>query len=145
VKSSIEDTADSFQTAIGRDVQASSSYHSGRVERPSTKSLHYIVEPDSSLDPDDSDAQGLEFVSPPLPIEELLSDLNKVKAWADKTGCYTNDSTGLHINVSVPGWSGDLNQLDYVKLALLLGDEFVLSFIWSYWQYLCQISHGQNS
>jgi hypothetical protein len=126
-ETSIEDVADSFQTAIGRDVQASSSYHSGRVERPSTKSLHYIVEPDSSLDPDDSDAQGLEFVSPPLPIEELLSDLNKVKAWADKTGCYTNDSTGLHINVSVPGWSGDLNQLDYVKLALLLGDEFVLS------------------
>jgi hypothetical protein len=42
------------------------------------------VEPDSSLDPDDSDDQGLEFVSPPLPIEELLSDLNKVKAWADR-------------------------------------------------------------
>jgi hypothetical protein len=126
-ETSIEEVADSFQTAIGRDVQASSSYHSGRVERPSTKSLHYIVEPDSSLDPDDSDAQGLEFVSPPLPIEELLSDLNKVKAWADKTGCYTNASTGLHINVSVPGWSGDLNQLDYVKLAVLLGDEFVLS------------------
>jgi hypothetical protein len=124
---SVEDTADSFQAAVGRDVKASSSYHSGRVERPSTRSLHYIVEPDASLDPDDSDDQGLEFVSPPLPIEELLSDLNKVKAWADRTGCYTNDSTGLHINVSVPGWSGDLNQLDYVKLALLLGDEFVLS------------------
>jgi hypothetical protein len=125
-ETSIEEVADSFQTAIGRDVQASSAYHSGRVERPSTKSLHYIVEPDSSLDPDDRDAQGLEFVSPPLPIEELLSDLNKVKAWADKTGCYTNASTGLHINVSVPGWDGDMNKLDYVKLAVLLGDEFVL-------------------
>lgn len=123
---SIEDTANSFQAAIGRDVKASSSYHSGRVERPSTRSLHYIVEPDSSLDPDSSDDQGLEFVSPPLPIEELLSDLNKVKAWADRTGCYTNDSTGLHINVSVPGWTTGTDQLDYVKLALLLGDEFVL-------------------
>jgi putative chitinase len=123
---SIEDTANSFQAAVGRDVKASGSYHSGRVERPSTKSLHYIVEPDSSLDPDDSDDQGLEFVSPPLPIEELLSDLNKVKAWADSTGCYTNDSTGLHINVSVPGWTQGTDQLDYVKLALLLGDEFVL-------------------
>jgi hypothetical protein len=123
---SVEDTADSFQAAVGRDVKASSSYHSGRVERPSTRSLHYIVEPDASLDPDDSDDQGLEFVSPPLPIEELLSDLNKVKAWADKTGCYTNDSTGLHINVSVPGWTQGTDQLDYVKLALLLGDEFVL-------------------
>jgi hypothetical protein len=122
----VEQVADEFSHAIGREVRASENYHSGRVERPSTKSLHYIVEPDGSLDPDDSNDAGLEFVSPPLPIEELLSDLNKVKAWADKTGCYTNDSTGLHINVSVPGWSGDYNQLDYVKLAVLLGDEFVL-------------------
>ena len=123
---SIEDVADSFRDAVGRPILASSSYHSGRVERPSTKNLQYIVEPDGSLNPDDSDDQGLEFVSPPLPIEELLSDLNKVKAWADKTGCYTNDSTGLHINVSVPGWTQGTDQLDYVKLALLLGDEFVL-------------------
>lgn len=125
-ETSIEDVADSFQEAIGRKVQASSSYHSGRVDRPSTKSLHYIVEPDGSLSPDDSNDQGLEFVSPPLPIDELLNDLNKVKAWADRTGCYTNDSTGLHINVSVPGWSGGNEKLDYVKLALLLGDKHVL-------------------
>ena len=125
-EASIEQVADSFSEAIDRPVQASSSYHSGSVQRPSTKSLHYIVEPDGSLDPDDGNDQGLEFVSPPLPIEELLSDLNKVKSWADRTGCYTNDSTGLHINVSVPGWTGGTDQLDYVKLALLLGDEFVL-------------------
>jgi hypothetical protein len=123
---SIEEVADSFRDAVGRPILASTSYHSGRVERPSTKNLQYIVEPDGSLNPDDSDDRGLEFVSPPLPIEELLSDLNKVKAWADRTGCYTNDSTGLHINVSVPGWTGGTDQLDYVKLALLLGDEFVL-------------------
>jgi hypothetical protein len=125
-EASIEEVADSFRDAVGRPILASTSYHSGRVERPSTKNLQYIVEPDSSIDVDDNDDQGLEFVSPPLPIEELLSDLNKVKAWADKTGCYTNDSTGLHINVSVPGWTQGTDQLDYVKLALLLGDEFVL-------------------
>jgi hypothetical protein len=125
-EASIEEVADSFRDAVGRPILASTSYHSGRVERPSTKNLQYIVEPDSSIDVDDNNDQGLEFVSPPLPIEELLSDLNKVKAWADKTGCYTNDSTGLHINVSVPGWTGGTDQLDYVKLALLLGDEFVL-------------------
>ena len=123
---SIEEVADSFENAIGRTVKSSSSYHSGNVDRPSTKKLHYLVEPDGSLDPDDSNDRGLEFVSPPLPIDELLSDLNKVKAWADRTGCYTNDSTGLHINVSVPGWSGGNEQLDYVKLALLLGDKHVL-------------------
>lgn len=125
-ETSIEDVADSFSNAVGRPVQASGSYHSGSVQRPSTKNPHYIVEPDGSIDVDDRDDRGLEFVSPPLPIEELLSDLNKVKAWADKTGCYTNDSTGLHINVSVPGWTAGSNQLDYVKLAVLLGDEHVL-------------------
>jgi len=54
----------------------------------------------------------------------MISDLNKVKAWAKQRGCYTNDSTGLHINVSVPGFDND--KLDYVKLALLLGDQYVL-------------------
>jgi hypothetical protein len=60
-----------------------------------------------------------------MPIDEMISDLNKVKAWADKTGCYTNDSTGLHINVSVPNYS--IDRLDYVKLAILMGDERVLN------------------
>lgn len=123
---SIEDAADSFSRAIGREVEASGNYHSRSVERPSATKLHYVVEPDGSLEADDDEDGGLEFVSPALPIDELLDDLKKVKAWADKTGCYTNDSTGLHINVSVPAWQGDLSKLDYVKLAVLMGDEYVL-------------------
>jgi hypothetical protein len=123
---SVEDAADSFSRAVGREVQASQNYHSRSVTRPSATELHYVVEPDGSLSPDDDSDGGLEFVSPALPIDELLSDLKKVKAWADKTGCYTNDSTGLHINVSVPAWQGDLSKLDYVKLAVLMGDEYVL-------------------
>ena len=67
---------------------------------------------------------GLEFVSPPLPIDQLFDDLKKVQAWAKKNKITTNYSTGLHINVSVPEFSRD--KLDYVKLALLLGDEYVL-------------------
>lgn len=124
---SIEDAADSFSRAIGREVQASQNYHSRSVERPSASKLHYVVEPDGSLEADEPEDGGLEFVSPALPIDELLDDLKKVKAWADKTGCYTNDSTGLHINVSVPAWQGDLSKLDYVKLAVLMGDEYVLA------------------
>ncbi len=123
---SIEDAADSFSRAIGREVEASGNYHSRSVARPSATKLHYVVEPDGSLEADDDEDGGLEFVSPALPIDELLDDLKKVKAWADKTGCYTNDSTGLHINVSVPKWQGDLSKLDYVKLAVLMGDEYVL-------------------
>ena len=123
---SIQDAADSFSNAIGKEVQASDNYHSRSITRPSATELHYVVEPDGSLEADDDNDGGLEFVSPALPIDELLDDLKKVKAWADKFGCYTNDSTGLHINVSVPKWQGDLQNLDYVKLAILMGDEYVL-------------------
>ena len=115
----IDAVADDFSNSIGRPVNASSSYHGARREPG-----HYVVEPDGSLDPDDSDDSGLEFVSPPLPLSELLDDLTKVKAWADRENCYTNSSTGLHINISVPNFS--LEKLDYVKLALLLGDKYVL-------------------
>ena len=123
---SIQDAADSFSNAIGKEVQASDNYHSRSITRPSATELHYVVEPDGSLEADDDNDGGLEFVSPALPIDELLDDLKKVKVWADKFGCYTNDSTGLHINVSVPKWQGDLQNLDYVKLAILMGDEYVL-------------------
>ena len=118
----IEEVADEFREAIGRKVNWSDSYHGGKRE-PNT----YVVEPDGSLNPDDSDDAGLEFVSPPLPIDDMISDLNKVKAWADQRGCYTSAAakTGLHINVSVPNFDND--KLDYVKLALLLGDEYVLN------------------
>jgi hypothetical protein len=54
----------------------------------------------------------------------MLNDLNETVVWAKEYGCYTNNSTGLHMNVSVPNYSRE--KLDFVKLALLLGDEYVL-------------------
>ena len=124
-ETSIADVAEEFSQAVGRPVKASTSYHDYGVERPAPGKNFYVVEPDGSLEPDDSDDAGLEFVSPPLPIDEMMSDLNKVKKWADRMGCYTNKSTGLHINISVPNY--DLDRLDFVKLALLMGDEYVLN------------------
>lgn len=116
----IEQVASEFEDAIGRSVYHSTSYH-GAHRSPTA----YSLEPDGSLDPENAEDAGLEFISPPLPVSEMLEDLKKVKAWAAKRGCYTNKSTGLHINISVPNYS--LRNLDYVKLALLLGDEYVLS------------------
>ena len=114
----IDNVAESFSDAIGRPCNASSDYHGVRKEG------EYTVEPDGSLDPDDSDDTGLEFVSPPLPLTELVADLTDVVQWADSYGCYTNDSTGLHMNVSVPSFSNQ--KLDYTKLAILLGDDYIL-------------------
>lgn len=118
-EANVEEVADEFSHAIQRKINWSTNYH-GAKRAPD----RYVVEPDGSLDPDDDDDAGLEFVSPPLKLDEILDDLDKVKAWADKRGCYTNKSTGLHINVSVPGLTTE--SLDYVKLALLLGDKYVL-------------------
>lgn len=115
---SIEAVGDEFSDAIGKRVYSSTSYHGARRSEDA-----YSLEPDSSINAGSGEA-GLEFISPPMPVDEMFDDLRKVKAWAKKRGCYTNKSTGLHINVSIPNYS--LDNLDYVKLAVLLGDKYVL-------------------
>jgi hypothetical protein len=112
----IDAVAESFSDAIGRPVTVSKSYH-GATRRAG----HYAVEPDSSIEGDDGES-GLEFVSPPLPIPEMIEDIAKVAKWASQIGAYTNSSTGLHMNVSVP----NIEDLDYVKLAMFLGDNYIL-------------------
>ena len=113
---SIDAVADDFSQAIGRPVNAASSYHGGRREAG-----HYVVEPDGSLQGDRGET-GLEFVSPVLTVPEMLADIDKVAKWASRAGAYTNSSTGLHMNVSVP----NQQNLDYVKLAMFLGDNYIL-------------------
>jgi len=114
----LENLADEFSDAIGRKVHYSTGYHGG----PRTSDA-YTIEPDSSLSGSGDDA-GLEFISPPLPIDEALADVKKIKEWADDKGAYTNRTTGLHMNVSVPGFNQE--NLDFVKLTLLLGDKYLL-------------------
>ena len=110
--------ASELQNYVMHDVDYSTSYHGGYKTNDA-----YMIEPDSSITPDDVGA-GIEVVSPPLPLEEAFDELKNVLAWADTKDAYTNRSTGLHINVSVPGYSTD--KLDFVKLALLSGDKYVL-------------------
>jgi hypothetical protein len=116
-----EDIGTSLQDAIDMPVKVSSNYHS-----TTRKEGRWIVEPDSSLDPDDSEDFGLEIVSPPLPLLTALEKLQEVTDWANNPSegnAYTNQSTGLHMGVSVPYKGGDV---DYLKLILFLGDEYVL-------------------
>jgi hypothetical protein len=116
----IGDIASSFSAALHRPYNYSTTYHGAK--RDPNK---YTIEPDGSLDADNSGDSGLEFISPPLPINELINDLKKVKKWAKRSGCYTNGSCGLHMNVSIPGFN--IDKLDYVKLAILSGDIYVLN------------------
>lgn len=81
----------------------------------------WVIEPDSSIE-GRGYAVGIELVSPPLPLTKALKALNEVITWMRSVGAETNDSTGLHINISVP----NMKQIDLVKLALFMGERHVL-------------------
>ena len=109
-----------FRQAVGMKTIKSGSYHG--ITKPNDA---YVIEPDSSLSPTrGKGGEGLEFVSPPLDIPTMIDQINKVKAWAKDGNAYTNEKTGLHMNISIPGYR--LDKLDFVKLALFLGDKYIL-------------------
>lgn len=114
-----EKNRDSFSAAVGKPVRLSSGYH-----RAIRTVASYIMEPDSSLKGNNGEP-GIEFISPPQPIASMIEDLYKVAKWMKTVGAYTNDTTGLHINVSVPNYS--IENLDFIKLVLLVGDHYVLN------------------
>lgn len=119
-----DDITASFEAAVGRPVQVSTGYHDRKISRQTVGDEFYIAEPDSSIDTDDDDDSGLEFVSP-LSINDMITDLRKVADWCNAGNAYTNKSTGLHMNISIPNY--DQAKLDFVKLAILMGDNHVSS------------------
>lgn len=116
----IETVAEDFRDVVSSNVKVNTSYHGSKKD-----GVSYYIEPDSSVDdPDDEGDAGLEFVSPPLPLSKMLQDMKNIIEWANDYGCYTNTACGLHMNVSIE--DVDHSQLDYVKLALFVGDNYIL-------------------
>lgn len=116
--------AASISSALGAMVKVGG-YHD--VDRRNQESDGFwILETDSSLDANNRNEAGLELVSPPLKLDAMKKAIGLVAEWADSVGAYTgkHNKTGLHMNVSVPGYRQ--SKLDFVKLALLLGDNHVL-------------------
>ena len=91
------------------------SYHESRK-----KLDRWYIEPDGSLEPNDGDTS-CEIVGPPTPAAKAMQDLRSFYSLANSLKLYTNSSTGLHVNVSVP------DSLDVLKLAVFLGDQYVLA------------------
>ena len=104
-----------LEQTMGRKVTVFKRYH----ERPKNMTDWYI-EPDGSLIADNDGDGTAEVVSPPLPAKDAVTALKNFFAMAAKMGIYTNNSTGLHINVSIP------DTLDILKLAVFTGDQYVL-------------------
>ena len=113
-----ERLADDLHEKLGIRTKVSGGYHNATRDDET-----WIFEPDSSLDSDDSDNMAVEIISPPMPLEECLKKMEDFFTWAESNGAYSNSSTGFHMGVSLPHRGG---AVDYVKLALFLGDEHVL-------------------
>ena len=85
-----------------------------------TKKLdRWYIEPDGSLRPNQGD-YAAEVVSPPLKADAAMAALRTWYQKAQELNFYTNNSTGLHINVSIP------DKIDVLKLAVFSGDQHVL-------------------
>ena len=116
----INDVANQIEGAIGMRVKGSSGYHSAKRGND-----YFILEPDSSIDSDESEGEaGLELVSPPMPLAQCLEYLDSVFKWANAYGCRTDSSTGFHMGISIPGQT--MENVDHLKFTLFLGDEYVL-------------------
>ena len=115
---------DGFKSAVKTDVVHSNLVYHG-VERSDGNYQDWIIEPDVTIQTVDKNSVGLEFISPAKLIPDTLANLENLVAWAKSYGCTTNASTGLHINVSIPDY--DRTKLDYINLALFLGDDYILS------------------
>jgi hypothetical protein len=108
-----------LEQVTGMPVEVGYGYHS-KKRVPD----EYVLEPDGSLSPDESGDFGLELVSPPMPLNKAIEQLEAIIDWANSSGyAYTNSSTGLHMGISIPFKGGDV---DYLKLILFMGDQYVL-------------------
>ena len=117
-RNSYRDGADflkaNLKDVYGDNMEIFTGYHQA------TKKLdRWYIEPDGSLRPSGDDYSA-EVVSPPLPAEKAMAALKTWYQKAKQLKLYTNGSTGLHINVSIPG------NLDVLKLAVFSGDTYVL-------------------
>ena len=80
------------------------------------------IVPDGSVQGSD-DGVGIELVSPPLPVQQGLEDLESCFRWMVKREVETNSTTGIHLNISIPNLR---SKLDPLKLILFMGEEHVL-------------------
>ena len=97
------------------DMTVFNSYHESRK-----KLDRWYIEPDGSLKPNKHDTS-CEIVGPPTPAAKAMQDLRSFYSLANTLHLYTNSSTGLHVNISIP------DTLDVLKLAVFLGDQYVLA------------------
>jgi len=95
----------------------------------------WYIEPDSSINSNDVSMSGAtwsecsdiptEIVSPVFSsLNEGLQNMEKVFSWMNSNS-YTNDSTGLHVTLSIKGKNQD--DYDYLKMILFFDENYIAS------------------
>lgn len=119
---SANEIKEAIEAVTSKDAIVSGSYHT--TEKDGTS---YYIEPDGSIEPGDDQTLYFtaEVVSPPMPAMQMLNEMETVLTMLmQQFGADTNKTTGLHVGVSIAGLK--THEVDYVKLALFLGDNYVL-------------------
>jgi gamma-glutamylcyclotransferase (GGCT)/AIG2-like uncharacterized protein YtfP len=104
------------------DIIVFDEYHGGHPAVKKKPNFWYIEpDPTVTVKDDNNDDESMEFVGPPLPVNLATAALDKFYK-AAKNNFYTgqDENTGVHINIS------SQNPIDMVKLAVFLGDEYLL-------------------
>lgn len=96
-------------------------YHS-TAGSGSTVQSFWRVEEDSSIS---GNGQGAEIISPVYDTpREMLAEMRSLFEFLEENDAYTNRSTGLHVTMSMR--EAQDNELNKLKVALLLGDKYLL-------------------
>jgi len=87
-------------------------------------STTWSVTSDASIKPNNDGDSGLEIVTSKMNYVDGIENVEAVIEYLKGKGAYANESTGLHINVSLA--KVDQSKLDYAKLVIMLGDAHIL-------------------
>jgi len=115
--------ADELGNLIGEDVTVAGEDSDDSDNAPDT-SVNWVITNDSSIRPNNDDDSALEIITPVMDYSTGIKTLNKVFDFLSEKNAYANDSTGLHINVSLGNI--DHTKLNYTKLIVMLGDSHIL-------------------
>ena len=132
----VEGVADAFNMWQKENSRFKNFPETGDYGDTSGSEDEWAIEKDSTIDPDEGAAA--EIISPVFDSpREMLKELKSLLDWGEEEGAFgSNRSTGFHVTMSWQGEprggskeveiSGENKEPNKLKMALLLGDEYLL-------------------
>ena len=115
----VQPSADSIESGFNFDEFPFSNYVIGGYQEHQAKVNKWRIETDESLNPK---AGGMEVVSPITDLRDTLIIIKQMFDFINSNG-YTNESCGLHANMSFKGY--DLKKLDVFKMMIFMEEGYI--------------------